>query len=213
MSTRAAIAGAYIARAIGDDGPVAAQPDFYFAAMSPYSWLAAERIGGVLPRARWRPLFAGGLFKAAGRRSWGFTDERAENIAECERRATRYGLGPLRWPEPWPTNDLHVARAMVFAHREGLLESFALTAMRLAFLEGRDLERHESVLEAAERVGLDAAALERALGEQALKLALREATDAALARGVFGIPTVAVGAELFWGDDRLEQAAAATQAA
>lgn len=184
-------------------------PDFFFGAMSPYSWLSAERLGALLPTPRWRPLFIGGLFHAVGRQSWGLTEERAAGMAECERRAHEYGLGEIRWPEPWPTNDLLVARAITFAAGEGRLEPVALEAMRLAFLEGRDLAERDSVLEAGERAGLAPAALERGLADEDVKLALRAATDEALARGVFGVPTMALDGELFWGDDRLAEAAAA----
>ena len=55
--------------------------------MSPYSWFAAERIGTLLPHADWRPVFAGGLFKAGGRESWGLTEQRAAGLADCEARA------------------------------------------------------------------------------------------------------------------------------
>jgi 2-hydroxychromene-2-carboxylate isomerase len=190
-------------------GVSGAQVDFYFGAMSPYSWFSAERIGALLPQARWRPLFLGGLFKAAGRGSWGLTERRESEMAECERRAALYGLGPMRWPDPWPTIDLTVARAMTYAQGCGLLERFSLAAMRLAFQEGRDLGELASVLAAGERVGIAAGELERALGEEQVKLALRAANDEAHARGVFGAPTLAVDGELFWGDDRLQDAAVA----
>ena len=200
-------------RAISEDGCMdEPRTDFFFGAMSPYSWLAAERIAGLLPQARWRAVFLGGLFHGAGRESWGFSDRREQEMAECERRAAEYGLGPMQWPERWPTSDLAVARAMTFAEREGTLERFALAAMRLAFLEGRDLEQRETVLEAGARSALDSTLLERALADETIKLALREETERALARGVVGVPTLAVGEQLFWGDDRLEEAAAAARA-
>jgi 2-hydroxychromene-2-carboxylate isomerase len=184
-------------------------PDFYFAAMSPYSWLAAERIEQVLPQARWRPVTAAFVFKAAGRTSWGFTPERQSGMADCELRAEAYGVGPVRWPEPWPTNDLPIARAMTYAEERGALKQLALEAMRLAFRDGRDMAELDVVLEAGERAGIGSAELEAAVGDPRVKEALRAATDAAIARGVFGIPTVLVGEELFWGDDRLQDAAAA----
>jgi 2-hydroxychromene-2-carboxylate isomerase len=186
-----------------------AAPVFYFAAMSPYSWLAAERVERELPQARWRPVTAAFVFRAAGRTSWGFTDQRAAGIADCERRAAEHGLGPISWPDPWPTNDLPIARAMTFADARGELRPFALGAMRMAFREGRDLAELDAVLEAGERAGIAPAELETAVGDAAVKDALRAVTDEATGRGVFGIPTVLVGEQLFWGDDRLADAAAA----
>jgi len=74
---------------------------FFFGAMSPYSWFAAERIGTLLPDAEWRPVFAGGLFKACGRVSWGLTEDRATKLADCQARARAYGLGT--GPQPVPS--------------------------------------------------------------------------------------------------------------
>ncbi len=188
-------------------------PQFFFGAMSPYSWFAAERIGGLLPRARWHGVFAGALFKANGRVSWGLTAERQHGIADCEARAAAYGLGPIRWPEPWPTSDLLIARALAHADRSrhgdpNGLQSLALSAMRLAFLEGTDLGEPDAVLEAGRRCGLDGDELRAALSEPSVKDALRRTTDEALSMGAFGVPTIVIGNELFWGDDRLEAASA-----
>lgn len=183
------------------------QPLFFFGAMSPYSWFAAERIDGVLPHARWRGVLAGAVFKARGRESWGLTERRGPGMADCEARAAERGLGQIRWPDPWPTSDLLIARAMAHAETLGTLKPFALIAMRLAFLESGDLGDREVVLEAARRAAIDVPQLEGALEDPAVKQALRSVTDEALALGAFGVPTIAVGDELFWGDDRLDDAA------
>jgi 2-hydroxychromene-2-carboxylate isomerase len=199
-------------------------PQFFFGAMSPYSWLAAERIERVLPQARWRGVLAGAIFKAHDRVSWGLTECRDEGIADCEKRAAAHGLGPIHWPRPWPTSDLLIARAMVYAEQRarspsstaagsrtgaapgGLLKPLALAAMRMAFLEGADLGDADTVVAAGERAGMDAGELRAALQAAEVKDGLRAATDEALALGVFGVPTVVVGGRLFWGDDRLEEA-------
>lgn len=182
---------------------------FFYGAMSPYSWFAAERIGALVPDARWRPVLAGALFKARGRRSWGLEEQRAAGMADCDARALAHGLGPIWWPDPWPTSDLLAARAMVAAEANGLLGPFSLAAMRLAFLEGADLAEPANVLEAGRRVGFDADDLAGAVEDPKTKAALRDVTDEAIALGIVGIPTVAVGETLFWGDDRLEEAARA----
>ena len=172
-------------------------------------------------------MLAGAVFKANDRVSWGLTERRAEGIADCETRAAAHGLGPIHWPRPWPTSDLLIARAMVYAEqlarspgsaeagsptvpaRDGLLKPFALAAMRMAFLEGADLGDADAVVEAGRRAGIDAGELRDALEAAEVKDALRAATDEALALGVFGVPTVIVGGRMFWGDDRLEEASLA----
>jgi 2-hydroxychromene-2-carboxylate isomerase len=204
-----------------------APPSFYFGVMSPYSWLAAERIRRLLPQARWRGVLAGVVFKEHGRTSWGLTERRADGLADCEARASEHGLGPIVWPEPWPTSDLLAGRAMAFCElrdREAapangtlgasqpgdtLLRTFALAAMRMAFLEGADLELLAVVLEAGRRSEIDEHELRAALKDQRVKDELRAITGEAIAAGVFGVPTVLVGGELFWGDDRLLDAASA----
>ena len=186
------------------------RPVLYFDVGSPFVYLAAERIERVLGvDPVWQPVLLGGLFKATGRSSWarGDADRRAAGIRDIEARAARYGLPPLRWPGAWPGDYLTAMRAATWAQTQGAAKPFALAATRRAFVEGRDLSLPDEVLAALAAAGLSADLA--ALADPAIKLALREATDAAHARGVFGVPTVAVAGELFWGDDRLEEAAAA----
>jgi 2-hydroxychromene-2-carboxylate isomerase len=183
---------------------------FYFDLGSPYAYLAAERIHEVLPEPiRWQPVSLGAIFKVTGRSSWSLGDpeRRQSGMAEVERRALAYGLPPVRWPEPWPGNYLTAMRAATFADRKGVGREFALQAFRSAFRDGHDLSVPERVFEAARNAGLDPREVEEGTGDPEIKLALREATDAAHEFGVFGVPTIAVGDELFWGDDRLGDAA------
>jgi 2-hydroxychromene-2-carboxylate isomerase len=158
----------------------------------------------------WRPVSLGGLFKATGRSSWSLEspEHRCAGIAEVERRARLYGLPLVRWPDPWPSNYLSAMRVATYAFREGRGREFTLRAFRLAFQEGEDLAIPEHVLQAAVEAGLDRRAAEEAMRDPDVKLALRAATDAAHELGVFGVPTIAIGEELFWGDDRLDDAAA-----
>jgi 2-hydroxychromene-2-carboxylate isomerase len=186
------------------------QATFYFDLGSPYAYLAAERLHEVLAEpVRWQPVSLGAIFKVTGRSSWAMGDpeRRRSGMAEIERRALAYGLPPVRWPEPWPGNYLTAMRAAIFADKKGVGREFALQALRSAFGEGHDLSVPERVFASARDVGLDPQAVEDATSDPEVKLALREATNAAHQLGVFGVPTVAVGDELFWGDDRLDDAA------
>lgn len=185
---------------------------FYFDLGSPFAYLTAERIGRTIAApVRWQPVSLGALFKLSGRSSWSLAgpESRRQGIAEVQRRASRYGLPPLRWPEPWPGNYLMAMRAAVVAQQAGCVERFALCAFRNAFQSAHDLSDPARVLQAAADAGLDPQEVERATREERVKLALREATDEAHRLGVFGVPTIAVAEKLFWGDDTLEEAAAA----
>jgi 2-hydroxychromene-2-carboxylate isomerase len=196
---------------VADPSPSAS---FYFDLGSPYAYLAAERISGLfadagLEQPEWRPILLGGLFKRFGRDSWANGTGRAEGIAEVERRAAAYGLPPLAWPDPWPGNTLFAMRVATFAKQTGRTVSFALAAFRQAFAAGRDLSEPDNVLIAAAACELHPRALLKAVETEAVKRGLREATDEAAELGVVGVPSLLVGDEVFWGDDRLEQALAA----
>lgn len=186
------------------------QPIFYYDLGSPYAYLAAERIQRVLPVVPiWQPILLGGIWKETGGRSWATTDKRAQGMAEIERRAAKYGLLPVRWPAGWPNNTLSAMRAAIFAQQTGRTVAFSLAAFRQAFAAGRDLSDVDSILIAAAACELHPNAVLKGIEMQSTKDRLRQATREAYERGVRGVPTIAIGDELFWGDDRLEAAAAA----
>lgn len=186
------------------------EPIFRLDFNSPYAYLAAARIGEVLPGARWQPIAFAFLLRGQGRTPWSFDEaERPQGIDECERRAAAYGLPPLTWPEGWPAGSytLDPLRAALAAEEHGLLREYAMAAFARNFVTGTGL-LGDAALEVAEEVGLDRAAIAAAVEGDA-KERLRAVTDEAIAAGVPGVPTVTVGNEHFWGDDRLEDAAAA----
>lgn len=189
---------------------------FYFDLGSPYAYLTAERISGLftdveLEQPEWQPILLGGLFQRFGRESWANGPGREEGIAEVERRASELGLAPLVWPDPWPGNMLFAMRVATFAKQTGRTVSFALAAFRQAFAAGRDLSEHDNVLISAAACELHPSAVSKAAGTEGVKKALREATDRAAEQGVIGVPSLRVGDEVFWGDDRLEEAVEAAR--
>jgi 2-hydroxychromene-2-carboxylate isomerase len=184
---------------------------FYFDLGSPYAYLTAERLPSLIAQpVRWQPVLLGGLFRLTGRSSWALGDSarRRAGMAEIERRARRYGMPPMRWPDSWPGDYLFLMRAATYAFSVGRGREFSQLAFREAFRAGCELSVSADVLRVGEAAGLDAAQLQSATTDPQIKLALREATSAAHELGVFGVPTIAVDGELFWGDDRLEDAAA-----
>jgi 2-hydroxychromene-2-carboxylate isomerase len=190
---------------------------FYYDLGSPYAYLSAERISGLftaagLEQPEWQPILLGGLFRHFDRGSWAQTEARAEGMAEIERRAASYGLPKVVWPDPWPGEMLTAMRVATFAKQTGRTVSFSLAAFRQQFAAGKDLSDPENVMIAAAACELHPRALQSAIKTQIVKDALREATDEAAAAGIFGVPSVQVGDQVFWGDDRLEEAVAAAAA-
>ena len=179
----------------------------YYDLGSPYAYLSVQRAAAVLGAApRLQPVLAGAIFNHRGHGSWGHTDARAANQAEIEARAARYGLPPIQWPPGWPPNTLQAMRAVVWAQRaHGAGDAFARTAFHAAFAEGADLGDPTVLGTIADRAGLQANDLATGIADPAVKDALRAATDAAIALGVRGVPTLATDdGRLLFGDDRLE---------
>ncbi len=188
----------------------AGRPVFYYDLGSPYAYLAAERVNTLFAEPPvWQPILLGGIWKQTGGRSWATTDKRAEGMREVEQRAERYGLLPVKWPDPWPGNGLHAMRAAIFAQHAGRTVAFALAAFRQAFAGGKDLSDVDNVLIAAAACELHPNAVLKGIELKSTKERLRAATQEAYDRGVRGVPSVVVGDQVFWGDDRLEEAARA----
>ena len=190
---------------------MAADATFYFDFNSPYAYLAAARIDELVPDAEWKPIAFAILLNEQGRLEEAMSRDPAPVVAEVSRRLGERGLPDFNPPPGWPLESwsLLPLRAALFADESDCLREFCDAAFRRMFVEGRSLTELDTVLEAAAVAGLDAGQVERAVERPDIKQRLKDNTDEALARGVPGIPTVVVGDEVFWGDDRLEEAAAA----
>jgi 2-hydroxychromene-2-carboxylate isomerase len=189
---------------------------FYYDFSSPYSYLTAERISGLFAEAEleqpeWQPISFGHVLKTTGREPWSFEEDRRAHFAEIQRRAAERGLPKVVYPEGWPIDNysLNPVRAAIYAKESGRVVSFTLACFRQVFAGGRDMSDVDNVLVAAAACELHPNAVLKGIETKSVKDKLRAATDEALARGVVGVPTVAVGDELFWGDDRLEDAVGA----
>jgi 2-hydroxychromene-2-carboxylate isomerase len=189
-----------------------AEPVFYYDFNSPFAYIAAHRVDDVLPvLPHWQPIAFAFVLSARERVPWSFDPEtRVPTMHDCERRAAALGL-PLKWPEGWPRENYSLLplRAAVLAEQAGCLREFSRAAFRRNFAETGRLGEMDTILAVAEEAGLDPAVVRDRVGRDDVKQAVKDATDAAIDLGLFGVPTVQVGDELFWGDDRLDEAAAA----
>ena len=184
--------------------------NLYLDPQSPYAYLAearAERVLGAPPRLQ--PVALGAIMVKRGWGSWAHTETRAEHEASLHQRVAAAGLPPLVLPADWPAQTLAPARATAFAHRHGATRSFLRAYWALVFAQGRAAGDISTLEAAAGEAGMDPAALVDGLGDDEIKAALRDWTDAAWDAGVRGIPTLDVDGQLFFGDDQLEVAAEA----
>lgn len=188
-------------------------PIFYYDVSSPFAYLAAERIDDLIPEVSWRPVAFGFLLRVTGRVPWSLNpDTRPGGMEEVAARATARGLPEVRWPGGWPAESysllpLRVLHAVIDDQVAVRRLTHAFYASM--FAQGVALDQEQAVIEAATSAGFDADAVRQALSDDSAKQSLKAATDEALAAGVVGVPTVATAGRLFWGDDRLDDAATA----
>ena len=190
-----------------------AQPVFFYDFYSPYSYLAAERVNSAMPVVpEWRPISFGHILKQSGRRPWSFDlgEDHDAHWDAIDARAAERELPEVKRPAGWPIDTYSVigARAATFAKGSGRAVAYSLALFRQVFAAGRTLDE-ATILIAGAACELHPNALLKGLKSRAVKDDLVRATNEAYELGVRGVPTIAVDGELFWGDDRLDEAAAA----
>jgi len=191
--------------------------DFWFDFASTYSYPAASRIRVLATLAdvkvRFRPFLLGPIFKAQGWHSSPFNLYVAKGRymwREMERLAADLAL-PFRRPDPFPQNSLLAARVAVFGlaseNNQRWGEDFCVTVFRAQFADGQRIDDPATLAAILSRLGADADSALAAAQSDPNKLRLREQTEEAQKLGLFGAPSFTTGdGELFWGNDRLEQA-------
>jgi len=186
--------------------------DFWYEFASTYSYPAAMRIEDVARErgveVRWRPFLVAPIFVAQGWRDSPFNIYAAKGRymwRDMERICARLGL-PLHRPDPFPQSSLLAARvALALAPQTRAAFSRAVYASE--FGEGRQIGERDTIAPLLDRIGEDSASvLERALSA-ANKEALKAESAQAVALGLPGAPCVVTGdGEVFWGNDRIEEA-------
>jgi 2-hydroxychromene-2-carboxylate isomerase len=183
---------------------------FYFDLGSPASYLASTQLpriavetGAVLD---WRPVLLGGIFKATGNRSPAEIPGKGVYIfRDFQRFAARYGV-PFEMNPYFPVNTLVAMRVVtgVGLVRPEALPRLVATLFRTLWVEGKNCADPAVLADAIAAAEVDPGeALERAQ-HAVVKDRLRQETEEAVARGLFGVPTMFVGEDMFWGQDRLD---------
>ncbi len=186
--------------------------EFYFDYSSPYAYIASEEIEAIAERhgreLQWRPTLLGAVFKVVGGAPLTTLHPSKSRYAQRDfARSAAFAAVPFRQPTPFPISTITAARATVWLQQQGSpqLSAFIHAVFRAYFVSGRNISEAPVVMEVAQSLGLDVAALAAGAQSDAVKEALRVEVDRSIARGVFGAPTIFVDGEMFWGQDRLAQ--------
>jgi 2-hydroxychromene-2-carboxylate isomerase len=186
--------------------------EIWFDFASHYSYLAVMRVEDAASArgvaVRWKPVLLGPIFRAIGWQSSPFVEQKAKGEyawRDIERQCRKHGL-ELKRPSAFPRPSLTPLRVALAGADEPWVGDFCREVMRMNFVLDMDIDSVEAVSGALGRLGLPVEPIvARALSSEN-KLALREQTEEAQRRGLFGAPTFFVGDEMFWGNDRLEDA-------
>ena len=188
--------------------------EFWFDFASNYSYLSMLRIrrlaAGAGLQVRLKPFLLGPIFKSLGWETSPFVLQAAKGSyvwRDMERQCAKYGL-PWRRPSVFPRNGLLAARVALHGEGTPWVDAFCEQVMLANFAEDRDIAAEAVIAAILDGLGEDSAVIIAAASGQSCKAALRARTAQAQERGIFGAPTFFVGSEMYWGNDRLEDACA-----
>ena len=183
--------------------------EFYFDFGSPYSYLAYKALPALAAahsaQIIWRPMLLGGVFKATGNHSPAeIAAKSAWMQRDMERWATRYGAAFKRNPH-FPINTLTLMRGAAGMQLRGMdFGKYVETIFHAMWAEPRNLGEPQELAAVLREAGFDPVEFQSLVNDAAVKDRLKQQTEEAVARGVFGAPTFFVGDDMFWGQDRLD---------
>ena len=185
------------------------QVEFYFDFGSPYTYLAFHELPKIAKKHQaeivWRPMLLGGVFQATGNHSPAEVPLKGKHLdVDLQRWAKQFGVGYTANPH-FPINTLALMRGAVGLQMrdEAQFQRYLSAVFSAMFEKPRNMNPPEEIAAVLQQAELDPVAFLAMIGDQAVKDKLKAVTAEAVERGVFGAPTFFVGAEMFWGQDRL----------
>lgn len=189
-----------------------AELEFWFDFGSNYSYLSVMRIRALARRfdvsIQWRPFLLGPIFKSFGWDSSPFVLQKEKGNymwQDMVRQCDKYGIAWQR-PSVFPRHSLLPVRVALYGAEEPWIGEFCERVMLRNFTTDQDINAEDSVADILERLELNATSIIQSAQGEANKCRLKERTEQAKALGIFGAPTFFVHGEMFWGNDRLDDA-------
>jgi len=185
--------------------------DFWFSIGSTYSYLTVMRVDEVASRhgvaVEWRPFNIRTITREMNNSPFSGKPVKAAYMwRDIHRRAAKYGL-QANLPAPYPISEFDLANHVAIVGRsEGWLSSYARETYRRWMVEGQPAESEPNLSSSLAAIGQDPARVIAKANAEHTAGELAKATDDVRRLGIFGAPSFAARGEIFWGDDRLEDA-------
>ena len=180
--------------------------DFYFDIISPYAYIAYKKILKIKDiNFKLKPILLGGLHNLAGITAPAFNKYKMKNMQnDCELVAKKNNIS-FKWNSKFPINSLNIMRGYLCV-KDNKKEEYLNNFFEAYWKEDLDLSNEENIKILLKKLKIDENDFFNSIGNQDIKDKLKELTQEAFKKEVFGAPTFIVNNKIFWGQDRLEYA-------
>ena len=183
--------------------------DFYFDIISAYSYIAHKKIEKIKDNQKitfnYKPIFLGGLHKLAGISAPAFNKYKMKNMQnDCELVSKKNDIS-FTWNSKFPINSLNLMRGYLYVSNDQK-NNYLNTFFEAYWKNNLDLSNEEEIFQILKTLDIDNKKFLNGIKEQSIKDALKDATNEAFKKEVFGAPTFIINNKIFWGQDRLEYA-------
>jgi 2-hydroxychromene-2-carboxylate isomerase len=191
--------------------------DFYFDVSSPWTYLAFRNIQPLAKELnvaiQWRPVLVGGIFNTVNQRMYASREDSQsprnryvlKDLQDCARQT---GVTIVFPPTVFPVNSVKAMRGCIWLARSDAFKDCLLPFIEATFAayftHQEDISQDDVLASICSQTGIDAPAFATGIAQADIKDALKTNTDAAIARGAFGVPTFFVGDDMYFGNDRLD---------
>lgn len=181
--------------------------EFFFDVGSPASYLAWTQLESIAQRTNakiiWRPMLLGAVFQATGNASPAAVPAKgAYMLKDLQHFSNIYGV-PFNFNLFFPLNTMHLMRGATAYLEEPEFQTYLAAIFNALWSEQLNMESPEVVAEVLTKAGIDVTDFMARISETEVKERLKDTTEEAVARGVFGAPSFFVNGEMFFGQDRL----------
>jgi 2-hydroxychromene-2-carboxylate isomerase len=186
--------------------------EFFFDCSSPWTYLAFHNVQILAAELKepihWRPVLVGGIFNSVNPSVYAMREnpvpaKQAYMLKDLQDWAHEAGLKIIMPPRVFPVNSVKAMRGCLWLAPKGQLPAFAKAVFEAYWAREEDISQDAVLLAICQQIGIDGAEFLAGIGQAAIKEQLKANTEEVIARGGFGSPTIFVGDDMYFGNDRL----------